>query len=289
MRKFKVLSMLVIVAIVVIVTGCEKNENLINSELINNDSEILKSSSANYYGVNELILNHFIHYCQRKAGPYEGFPYYGEGYLSLDVAKQACCPTSYMMAAACLAHYKDGSSSQYNANGSKLSGIISSFSGTSYRYLSSMSSYANNTDGSFITSSKKLSCSSRSSIKDFIETSLANDKFVMMNINANIYNYSTVNNTLLYQNSSNNPDVSYGTSLYVSENDESTNGIGAHVILIIRIDKDINGNGIVQYIDPLAITRSNSNRKYMLYSKLLNSNQVSGNNSYYDAISVGLK
>lgn len=149
--------------------------------------------------------------------------------------------------------------------------------------------YANTTDGSFITSSTKLSCSNRSNIKDFIETSLANNKFVMMNINASIYSYSTVNNNLLYQNSSNNPDVSYGNSLYISESDETPNSIGAHIILIIRIDKDINGNGIVQYIDPLAITRSSSNRKHVLYSKLLNSNQISGNNSYYDAISVGLK
>jgi hypothetical protein len=289
MRKLQVLSMLVVLALVVF-TGCTKEEDLMIPNQENVETSPTQRSSGVYYrGVSESILTNFVHYCQRKAGTYQGSPYYGEGYLTVDVARKACCPTSYMMAAACLAHHKDGSSTQYNATGDKLSGIIGSFSGSNYRYLENMSNYCNNNDGSFLDSEKKLSCTSRSEIKNFIENSLAQNEFVLININAKIYDLAKVNNSSLFQNSSNNPDLSSGSSLYISENNESTNNIGAHVILIIRLDKDVTGDGIVQYIDPLSITRSGSNRKYVRYSKLLNSNLISGYNYYYDAISVGLK
>lgn len=46
----------------------------------------------------------------------------------------------------------------------------------------------------------------------------------------------------------------------------------SHALIILRIDKWSSGNGIVTYIDPYHYTRrGKSNRKYCLYSHLLNS------------------
>ena len=80
-----------------------------------------------------------------------------------------------------------------------------------------------------------------------------------------------------------NPDVSSGNSLYIN-----TTG-GGHVILIIGITvkQEWGNDGIVCYIDPLAIDHYPSNRRYVRYSKLLNSiESAEGNN--YKFITVGL-
>ena len=93
-----------------------------------------------------------------------------------------------------------------------------------------------------------------------------------------------------------NPDL--GTSpLYItSKPEENSSNIGGHVIVLIAINTDATGDGVVTYLDPLAKTRSGSNRRYVKYSLLLDSMAESGTTlidgrnrvNYYDAFSIGL-
>lgn len=94
-----------------------------------------------------------------------------------------------------------------------------------------------------------------------------------------------------------NPDL--GTSpLYItSKPEENSSNIGGHVIVLIAINTDATGDGIVTYLDPFAKTRNGSNRRYVKYSLLLDSMAESGTTlidgrnrvNYYDAFSIGLK
>ena len=302
---FTMISVIMVVMVGSIFTSCDNDDEYPMPSQISKvnqsfdrDSVAPTTRAANSsYKISESILSYFVHYCQRNAGPVKpGYPN-AEGLVSLSVSQGLCCPDSYMMAAACLAHYKDGYATSYNTTGSKLVGIINAISGKTYQYLYVMANYANNRDASFLVAAKsgdkpgdETIQYSRSKIKTFMENALANNKFVIVNVNAKIYNYNTVNNSSLYLNNSSNPDLGSSPS-YISTNNEGST-VGGHVILIIGIETNHTGDGVVTYIDPLAITRSNglSNRRYVKYSTLLNSMKISGSDDdAYDAISVGLR
>lgn len=289
-KKFFILSAMI--GFVAAFTSCEKEENIISPEDTTNTPSILKSSSGTSFYIDESILQHFVHYCQRQAGPVS-LPNYpnAEAKLSLSDATSACCATSYMMAAACLAHYKDGSSSQYNATGTKLAGIVSSFKNFSNGMKSIITArdYCNSTlyDGGWLVGTYLTPTQDRATAKTRLETYLSNNKFVLVPVSAYTTNYVTVNQDVLFQNTSSNPDLSSTAS---SLNYIKTSGGNGHVILVIRIDKNDNSSegGVVTYIDPLSTTRSPSNRKYVSYKRFLDS-MLANNSQSYPMTAIALK
>lgn len=290
-KKFFILS--AIIAFVAIFASCEKGENVTSPEDTMNTPSILKSSSGTSFYINESILQHFVHYCQRQAGPVS-LPNYpnAEAKLSLSDATSACCATSYMMAAACLAHYKDGSSSQYNATGTKLAGIVSGFksiSASDWTSIRTARSYCNSTsyDGGWLVGTYLTPTLDRATAKTRLETYLSSNKFVLVPVSAYTTDYATVNQDVLFQNTSSNPDLSSTAS---SLNYIKTSGGNGHVILVIRIDKNDNSSegGVVTYIDPLSTTRSPSNRKYVSYKRFLDS-MLANNNQSYPMTAIALK
>lgn len=288
--KSKLFITMVAIAIVSF-TACEKDiiEPVENIPAENNST--LKSSSGTSFYISESILQYFVHYCQRQAGPISTNYPNAEGIISLSDATGACCPTSYMMAAACLAHYKDGSATQYNATGAKLSGVITGFKTftSGWKSIITARNYCNSTsyDGGWLKGTYlNFSNSQRSSAKAQLETWLANNKFIMVPLSVYTSSYTIVNQNVLFQNTSTNPDLSSTTS---SSNYVRTSGGSGHVVLVIRIDKDENSSegGIVTYIDPLSTTRSTSNRKYVSYKRFLDS--MIANNGSYPMTAIELK
>jgi hypothetical protein len=76
---------------------------------------------------------------------------------------------------------------------------------------------------------------------------------------------------------------------YISTLDEDGSNIGGHII-IVRLRVNLDGTGVVEYVDPLAPNHNPSNRKFVSYTRLLNSMAMNGlANTSYDAISIGLK
>ena len=84
--------------------------------------------TGTYYGPDENILQYFQHYCQRyannnpKGSFYNNSPY-DRSDATLTVTN-TCCPTCYMMVAACLAHVKYGWQTDYQVSGTKLASIV---------------------------------------------------------------------------------------------------------------------------------------------------------------------
>lgn len=252
------------------------------------------SSSKTVYGIDSDVLEYFQHYCQRNAGPaLYNYPD-ATGNIEKTQSMAACGPTSYMMASYCIANYIN-QERICNVSGSKLARIIKK-TGVS-TYLTDLEIYANNYDGSFLEAIyNKREKKSRSSTKNFIQNALDENKFVIVAINANTQSYDVVNSSNLYYNSSKNPDLNDSgskSSNYISIKEEG-GSIHGHIIIItkVTIDNDI-GTGIVEYIDPLSKTKSSSsyksNRRYVSYTRLLNSMSVNGGSAYYDALSVGEK
>ena len=304
---FSMIAMIMMVTVGSVFTSCTNDDDDFPvtahetqlDQALDQDSVAPMTRAANSsYKISESRLAYFVHYCQKNAGPQTTNYPDGEGLVSSSVASTYCCPDSYMMAAACLAHYKDGYSTSYNATGTKLVGIASganSYYPYNYEYLLCLYNYCNGNDYSFLNATKTGSSStsthesSRSATKTFIENALSNNRFVMVNVN--VYgSYDNVNATKYYSTSSSTNNDLTTSPTYITSNDESTSGVYGHIILIIGIETNSTGDGIVTYIDPLAKTRSGgaSNRRYVRYSNLLNSVLYAGNNSNYDAISIGL-
>lgn len=284
-------------ACVLILSSCEKDEVVVKetqSQTVEatetSTGSNLKSASGTSFYVSDAILGNFVHYCQRQAGPISTNYPNAEGKLSLGDATSACCATSYMMAAACLAHYKDGSGSQYNATGTKLAGIVSSFKGFPNGMLSIITarSYCNSTsyDGGWLVGTYVYP-TDRAIAKTQLETWLSNNKFILVPISAYTSDYATPNQSVLFQNNTSNPDLSSTAS---SLNYIKTSGGSGHVILVIRIDKNNNSSegGVVTYIDPLSTTRSPSNRKYVSYKRFLDS-MLANNINCYPMTAIALK
>lgn len=245
------------------------------------------TSATTVYRVKDDILNQFIFYCQLSA-------------TSLSTRTQACAPDAYMIGANSIALFKGNGA--YGPNATKLTEIANRMgtslaSGTSF---SQIVGYLGSYDTNFIISSNMGGQLNRSSIKIFIENALTNDQFVMVPVNAYVMAPSKRNQLNLYSNNSTNPDLqdgNSGSSYYITPEKgyyqiDGNSLVGGHWILIVKITVDnATGNGIVEYIDPLADNRSpNSNRKFMSYTRLLDSIKINGNNqTAYDAITFGAK
>lgn len=294
----KVTFNLLFVLTVILLSSCKKEETANNKEFFNTQANnITKNSSISgnqtIYEVAPTIVANFQHYCQRNAGPASATYPNGTGNLTDDQSRRACGPTAYMMAANCIAKYINPYTG-YSASGTKLAEIVSK-TGVS-TYLTDLVNYANNYDNSFLIGVYNgPQKTNRALSKQFIETALANNKFIITAVNARTYDYYTVNNSNYYYNNSSNPDlnasgdVASGTNKnYITTNTSNGTTIGGHIILIIRIVVNNNdGTGIVEYIDPLAITKPTgiSNRRYVSYTRLLNS-MVANGSPNYDAISI---
>ncbi len=292
-----------IVCLSTIFFACKKEETKISqNEPVSVSNSVMKVSTSGtqtIYEVDPVILGNFQHYCQLNAAP---------SYLTNTDAGKACGPTSYMMAAACIAKWTDPSTA-YTCSGSKLSNIVS-VTGTP-TILTGLESYAVNYDNSFIAKAS-LYTSNRSSMNQFIKDQLTANKFVIVAVN--MYGSSSrVNNSNLYLNSSSNPDLdptsetsyTYITTKYGvyqkataanpnacrGMNLTTTSGVYGHIIVIVRLVTNADGTGTVEYIDPIANTKPSgtSNKRYVSFTRLLNSMSVNGCSNNYDALAIGKK
>lgn len=295
MSKIKtkfVIAILMIVSVVCLSSCNKRDDDVVNplmEEKVDNGNVAGKISYSGGYPIYEVdpsILAYFQHYCQRNAGPKTNDYPNGENIVSSTTSMQICCPTSYMMAANCLSKSRGVS---YDFSGNFLKYMVNKYP-SNYKYLFTMYQHANNVDNNLFYALKsgndpsKTNEYSRESIKGFMQNSLYNNCFVLVSLNANVLNINIVNNQLLYQKNGSNPDLTSSPS-YISPNYNS-----GHVVLIISIEIDASGDGIVTYLDPLAKTKTNqSNRRYVKYSTLLNSmKSSSSDNNSYNAIAIGL-
>jgi len=285
------IKLLVLFVVLLFPFSCQ--EDILQEE--GNEAQLKSaSSSKTTYGIDSDILEYFQHYCQRNAGPV--LPNYPDatGDITKDQSMAACGPTSYMMVSFCIANYIN-QERICNVSGSKLARIIKK-TGVSTN-LKKLQKYGNGYDGTFLeVIYNDEQSSSRSATKKFIQNALNENRFVIVGINANTHNYNVVNSDNLYYKTSKNTDLNDSgskSSNYISIKEEAGN-IHGHIIIITKIiiDNDI-GTGIVEYIDPLSQTRESSsytsNRRYVSYSRLLNSMSVNGSSANYDAISIGEK
>ena len=291
MKKFKIM----VVSLLIVFSSCNQDDIVINStsDLVSASSSAKLSTSGNFtvYEVKPEIVGNFLHFCQTTATGIDG--------------SKACGPTSYMMASYCLAKYINNNT-LYTCSNTKLNQIVA-VTGVS-TYLSDLQNYGNNQDNSFIACSS-LSSSDRTIVKTNMQNALATDKFVIAGVNM-FGTSSRVNNSNLYLNSSVNPDLnptSETTATYITTNKYgvyqktsscrgislgTTTGVYGYIIVIVKITvNNIDGTGIVEYIDPIATSKPYgvSNRRYMSYTRLLESMKINGCYDAYDAISVGLK
>lgn len=290
----RLVKLLVLVILFLSPFACQEKALVQEDNLLEEKIEVKSASnSKTVYGIDSDVLEYFQHYCQRNAGPaLSNYPN-ATGNITKDQSMAACGPTSYMMVSYCIANYIN-QEKICNVSGSKLARIIKK-TGVS-TYLTELETYADDYDGDFLDGEYNWDQrESRSATKKFIQNALDENKFIIVAINANTYNYNVVNSSNLYYNSSKNPDLNDSGSKsnnYVSIKEEKKGSIAGHIIIItkVTIDNDI-GTGIVEYIDPLSKTKSSSsyksNRRYVSYTRLLNSMSVNGDSPNYDALSVG--
>lgn len=289
-------------------SGCNKEEQLQEMEPAQRISYPTPQNVV-VYEVDPAIMTYFQHYCQKNAGPVTSNYPFAEGIITANAAGKCCGATSYMMAAGCVAKYLDPNTA-YAVNGAKLSNLIGAMQTTID--LTKPLIYGRQNDASFLRvednfgyyasvsnpASPKVS-SDRTLTKNFMQQALANDKFIVAAVN--VYGNITIVNDSKFYDPANNPDlnptgtVTTGANKnYMTDRDESVYGVGGHIIVIVKITVNLSdGTGVVEYIDPLAKPRFDvngnplSNRRYVSYTRLLNSMSSNGSSSNYDVISIG--
>lgn len=255
--------------------------------------------------------NLLTHYCQRKAGHIDtGYPY-AEGAITTALSKTVCLPTCYMMAAHALGDLYGYS---FALTGTHV-GTITSQLGVYYKSLSNLKNkiISGSIDGTNFLTCERLSTTNRSEMKSFIENCLDRNFPVLVAVRADVSGtnaYNKLNNISTYTNllspsQTYNPDMQYGTSSdqYILTPSGSTNG---HIILLTEVSKWETGNGPVSYLDPLARSRGTGsdytypspyysygsyweNRRYVLYSRLLDSMLANSADGYYNAVAIEVK
>ena len=196
-------------------------------------------------------------------------------------ASNYCVPTSYMMAVGCLLKaYNDPD--KFTLSKNKLSWFAqANVPGAIYdsidQYSHITSQYSNIDIG-------LIGTDYRSYAKYCMEEKLDDGYFIIVAAQTKI---SRANYTMYFSSErSTNNDLLFSTPTptynYILDN--GTGGTN-HSFIILRIDKFYNGNGIVTYIDPYNYTRSDSNRRYCLYSHLLDSMNFDGVSGVSDAYS----
>ncbi len=295
MKSLVKVNVLIVIMMTVstVFISCQKNQltNVRPEEIAQNEGSVVAKISypGTYpvYEVDPAIMAYFQHYYQLDAPT---------------IGSNACGPASYMMAAACIANYRNPISNTYFATTSKLQSIYSIVKGwanannSGYITLEHLRQYAITYDNSFIVNGYKYT-NDREETKTFIKSALANDRFVIVGVNAYIMSPSPVDNSNFFSNTSINGDlnptgnVTSGTYRnYISTLDEGGN-VGGHMIIVVKfVQTASDGNGYIEYIDPIAKTRIGlSNRRFVSFTRLLDAMKMNGNNSNYDAISIGNK
>lgn len=300
MKNLKTKTQIIAVSLlsIMFITSCQKDDDTLVEKSPEQEANVSYkvTTSGNYttYEVDPAIMSAFHHYHQLTApSPIDG--------------SKACGPVSYMMAAYPLAYYISGGTTAYSCGDAKLGHIVG-VTGVS-TYLYELKNYGNNQDGSFI-KADTIARSSRAEAKTLMQNALANNKFVIAAINVYGGPDTRVDNVNRYSNSSLNPDMdptsetstTYVTTKYGNYQKtadcrgtglSTTARVAGHIIVIVKITvNNIDGTGVVEYIDPLASTRvpyGTSNRRYMSYTRLLNSMEKNGCSNKYNALFVGLK
>jgi len=180
-----------------------------------------------------------------------------------------------MMAANCISLYKGLS---YGANATKQQQIFNVVGANANLYQ--LWAYGNNYNASFLRARLLAVTYSRETLKSWIENYLAENSFIIVGVNAYVTNASNLvhNNEYYSTSSSVNPDVDGSTlpQKYIVSQAIGTSsngyGVGGHVIIITGLNKNNPaGTGMITYIDPISKGHSPSNRKYVSYTRLLDS------------------
>lgn len=285
----KIMSMIVFLSTILFSCKKESETKFSQNGPVSGSNSVMKVSTSGtqtIYEVDPVILGNFQHYCQLNAP-------------SPVVGNVACGPTSYMMAAYCIAKWADPNTA-YTCSGNKLKNITTTLNSSSAT-LTQLKNYANSYDNSFLVATyNDNEKSSRSLTNQFIKDALTANKFVIVGVTAYAYAPSVVNNANLY-GTNNNPDLNPDNDIttgsnrnYISNFDEGGSGstkIGGHIIVLLRLVTNPDGTGIVEYIDPLAQTKPAgvSNKRYVSFTRLLNSMKYNGVYLDYDAVSIAKK
>jgi hypothetical protein len=283
---------LIAACLLVVFSSCNQEETLLQQGSGNDDAKITKngtltekttsSGKLTTYEIKPEIMVNFKYYYQLNApSPVDG--------------SKACGPTSYMMATYCLAKYKYGNNCTYTCDGEQLKTIVGK-TGVSTDILD-LYTYAKKTDNSFLVADKK-STTDRELIKKFITSSLANDRFIITFITGYVYKPSTATKECFWSNDGSvNADMKMTGNIktgampnYITGLNENGTTIGGHIIILTKfVQTHLDGSGYIEYIDPVASSHSPSNRRYVSFTRLLDSMMWNGSgDNMYDALSLGI-
>ena len=314
MKKFIGMLFGALMVMVGVFSSCDKNEDLnqVSQEVAIakvKSSESVSTTRSLNQGQHEVWLetrNALHHYCQRNAGSKDANYTNAEGIVSRAVAQTLCLPTSYMMAAHALGVVYGN---DFQLSGRHLK-VIKEQLGGNYKSLNNLHSKISrgDVDGSSFLKSERLSTTNREDMKSFLENALDRNMLILVAVRADVGDYNKINiftkkDNLGLPDQQYNQDTAFGRDYYF-ETSPSTSG--GHIILLSEIEIWGTGNGLVTYLDPLAQSRIFpatqiehqifalsgvywNNRRYVLYSKLLNSMLANGADGTYNAVAVGLR
>lgn len=255
-----------------------------------NGARISYDGSVMKYDVDPLIMSNFQHYSQRTAN-------------NNDLKRNGCGPYSYVMAASCIARYKGYTLNQFFQSGSdlpqetKAKHFVAKTGGVVPSYITDLKSYAYSYDRLTSTSATLVntllfSDANETNMRNFIEGQLQNNHFVIAVLSAYVYDANVVDGENLYLNGRSNPDYNISESLnsYISDKKPNNSSIGGHYVVITGLYKRVASVAtipydIVEYVDPLAKTRTN-NRKYCNYDRFIKSMLAASNVGVRNAISI---
>lgn len=237
------------------------------------------------YDVDPIILGYFQHYWQNST----------TSLLTTAQKNNSCGATSYMMAANCMAAYKNQS---YGATAAKQKAIYDktrvTLDGQLKLYASLYTlwlNYGQKDDVNIVRSRLPAATTSRATLAQSIEQYLSENSAVIVAVNAcvsdGIKPASELVHTDPYYSASSliNPDLDLpsntGQKYITGEAVDSSVGsykVGGHIIIVIGVIKRSDGTEFAVYVDPISKTRT-SNRKYVSYKRLLDSIMKNSSNS----------
>ena len=247
------------VAVVALLSSCDKSDEPVVVPLKSEagvalPAELRSNPVVESVGVSEDILRYFRHHSQRDNN--ENAPDY-------------CCPTSFMMSVACLLNYHDAWNA-FSVSRQKLSEFAQAGVPDAVYNNVNQENFVENAYPNIEVDVFLLN--DRNATKSMIEYGLRNEQFVI--VSARTYIGRAGQDRFFSTDDSENYDLRLPASTATSTTRRYVmdHGGTSHALIILRIDKWSSGNGIVTYIDPYHYTRrGKSNRKYCLYSHLLNS------------------
>lgn len=256
LKKFITILLSCFMGLIIFMSSCSKDSEsyiqeseAIEVQLPNRLRAAENNKVVRSYGVSEDVLMHFRHYSQREKAKRNN---------------RYCSPTAHMMAVACLLRY----------NKDPLRFSVSEESMLSFATPRNNSLFGVLHKDGFIEemypniANPLMEPESRDDVKELLEKALENNYFPIVAVRAN---FSLVdNNGWFTKVESKNPDLTKNPEYLITTGGESAQ----HAIILLKIEKWSSGNGIVTYIDPYAKTRTQKeggNRRYALYSNLLNS------------------